>query len=255
MVHAMCPVPSLDVRRFTEIDSTNTYLLGEARRGAPAGTVALAEHQRAGRGRLGRRWEAPPGSSLLCSILLRPVLEPDAWHLATACVALAAADACADLAVVTPGLKWPNDLVVHDRKLAGLLAEAEPSARGGPPGSSALVIGLGLNVTWPGPPDAAGTSLSEEAGRPVAVEQVAKAVLDRVLPWAEGLESAAGRQVIATAMRERSDTLGRQVRVVLADEELLGTAVDLSAEGHLVVETAAGRRSVAAGDVVLLRPR
>ena len=250
----MCPVPSLDVRRFTEIDSTNTYLLGEARRGAPAGTVARADHQRAGRGRLGRRWEAPAGSSLLISLLLRPVLPADAWHLATASVALAAADACSDSAGVVPRLKWPNDLVVDQRKLAGILAEADPSAPGGPPDSVALVIGLGLNVSWPGPPDAAGTSLSEEAGRPVEVDRVAEAFLERVVPWAERLDTPEGRQMIAGALRERSDTLGRRVRVVLADDELIGTAVDLDPAGHLVVEGPGGRRTIAAGDVVHLRP-
>ncbi len=85
-----------EVRRFEEIDSTNTYLRTEARNGAPDGVVAVAEHQTAGRGRLDRRWESPAGASLLFSVLLRPQLDPAELHLCTAAVALAAAEACRD---------------------------------------------------------------------------------------------------------------------------------------------------------------
>ncbi|HLI72506.1 MAG TPA: biotin--[acetyl-CoA-carboxylase] ligase [Acidimicrobiales bacterium] len=138
------------VRRFDEIDSTQRYVVDEARRGAPAGLVAVAGHQSAGRGRLGRRWEAPAGSNLLMSVLLRPALALGELHLCTVAVALAAADACASAAGLDAQLKWPNDLVVGDRKLAGILAEA---AAGSSPGASveAVVVGLGLNVGWPAP--------------------------------------------------------------------------------------------------------
>ncbi len=139
------------LRRFGRIDSTNRYLLDQARRGAPEGLWAVADHQTAGRGRLGRRWEAPPGASLLASVLFRPALEPEDLHLCTALVALAGIDACAEVAGVSPGVQWPNDLVVDDRKLAGVLAEADARAPGGPPGSRAVVVGIGVNVDWPGP--------------------------------------------------------------------------------------------------------
>ncbi|HZQ88358.1 MAG TPA: bifunctional biotin--[acetyl-CoA-carboxylase] synthetase/biotin operon repressor, partial [Acidimicrobiales bacterium] len=85
-------------------------MLDAAREGAPEGTVAVADHQTAGRGRLGRVWVAPPGASLLVSILLRPSLPPDRLHLATAAVALSAAAALEEVAGFRPGLKWPNDL-------------------------------------------------------------------------------------------------------------------------------------------------
>ncbi len=254
MVLAMCPAPSFDVRRFAEIDSTNAYVLEQARAGAPAGTAALADHQRAGRGRLGRRWEAPPGTGVLLSVLLRPRLEPASWHLATAALALAAIEACEAVAGVVAAAKWPNDLVVGERKLAGVLAEADPSAPGGAPGSAALVVGIGLNVTWPGPEGAGGTSLSAEAGRPIAVSEVAEVLLERFGPWAERLELPDGRRRIADALRERCATIGRRVRITQGDGELVGTAVDVDPDGHLVVETEGGRFPVAAGDVVHLRP-
>src|ERR1051325_2188638 len=108
-----------DVRPFTELDSTNRWLLDEARRGAPEGVVAVADHQTAGRGRLGRTWEAPAGASLLTSILLRPALPLERRHLVTTAVALAGAAAISEAG---PLLKWPNDLLIGNRKVAGVLA-------------------------------------------------------------------------------------------------------------------------------------
>jgi BirA family biotin operon repressor/biotin-[acetyl-CoA-carboxylase] ligase len=138
------------VRRFVDIDSTQRYALDEARRGAPARLVAVADHQSAGRGRLGRRWEAPPGSNLLMSVLLRPTMPVEELHLCTVVVALAALDACASVAGVDAELKWPNDLMVGDRKLAGVLAEAVAGTPPGPP-IAAVVVGIGVNVRWPPP--------------------------------------------------------------------------------------------------------
>jgi len=244
-----------DVRRFASIPSTNSYLLDEARRGAPEGLVAVADHQTAGRGRLGRPWEAPPGTSLLVSVLLRPVLEPDHLYLCTGLVALAAADACTQVAGVEPGLKWPNDLVIGDKKVAGVLAEADPSAPGGPPGSVAVVVGIGCNIDWPGPNGATGTSLSEAASRPVGRDELFGALLANVAQRRPALEDANGRDRLVDELRRRSATLGRRVRVQRAGTQpLVGTACALTVEGHLVVEGEDGEVEVAAGDVLLLRP-
>jgi len=236
------------------VQSTNTYLLERARQGAPAGLVAVADHQTAGRGRLGRRWEAPPGTSLLMSVLLRPVLEPDRLYLCTAAVALAAADACRSAAGVVAGVKWPNDLLVGGRKVAGILADSDPGAPGGLPGSVAVVVGIGVNVDWPGPDDAGGTCLTMEAGTPVGREPLMEALLAGLAPRVEALHSASGRRHVADELRRRCATLGQLVRVTLADRSVEGVAVDLTPEGHLVVDAADGRCTVTAGDVVHLRP-
>ena len=132
------------VREFDELDSTNRYLLEEARRGSPEGVVAVADHQTAGRGRLGRTWEAPPGSSLLMSVLLRPPLEAPQLYLATAAVALSTAAACRRAAGTDARCKWPNDLVVDDRKLAGVLAEVELGTSGAGP----VVMGRWVMGRW-----------------------------------------------------------------------------------------------------------
>src|SRR6516165_7996333 len=155
------------VHWFEEIDSTNSYLREQARQGAGEGLVAVADHQTAGRGRLDRRWESPPGANLLASVLLRPGCLADDLHLCSGAVALAAADSCAEVADVEAVLKWPNDLLVGGSKLAGVLAEAdfEGSRMRG------VVVGIGVNVAWPGPAEAGGTCLDDAGGRAQPVEK------------------------------------------------------------------------------------
>jgi len=236
------------VRRHADIDSTNREAAALARAGAPEGVVVVADHQRAGRGRLGRSWQAPPGSSLLLSVLLRPALDAARVHLVTIAVALAAADACREVAGFSPELKWPNDLVVNDRKLAGILAEVSIEGNA----LRWVVVGLGLNVNWPAelPHDLAGIAIAANhvAGRPVDRERLLVELLNRL----EARYGSLDAQV--EDYRARCRTIGREVRVDLPDEQLTGRAVDVDDDGHLLVETAHGTRVVAAGDVVHVRP-
>jgi BirA family biotin operon repressor/biotin-[acetyl-CoA-carboxylase] ligase len=241
-----------EIRRFAEIDSTNTYVMDQARQGAAEGLVAVAEHQTAGRGRLDRRWESPPGANLLASVLLRPGCGADDLHLCSGVVALASVDACAEVAAVEPVLKWPNDLLVGGSKLAGVLAEADfegTALRG-------VVVGIGLNVAWPGPAEAGGTCLDEAGGKAQPVDK--DALLDRLLAGVARrrplFEEEEGRRALADEVRSRCATLGQRVRVTLPNEELTGIASAIDDAGHLVVETESGRRLVGAGDVVHLRP-
>jgi BirA family biotin operon repressor/biotin-[acetyl-CoA-carboxylase] ligase len=250
-----------DIRRFDSIDSTNRYLLDQAREGAPHGVVAVADHQTAGRGRLGRAWEAPPGSNLLVSILLRLDLPAGSRHLASAAVALSAAAVIRGEVGVDTGVKWPNDLLAPDgRKLAGVLAEADlaaPPEHGFPP----IVVGIGINVGWPLSDDdlpeelvGAATSLQQETGRFVDRSALLYGLLAGLDFRIAQLSSPEGRANVAAEFRERCVTIGSPVRVELAGGQLEGTATDVTEEGHLVVTTAAGPKTVVAGDVVHLRP-
>jgi len=234
---------------FDQIDSTNTYVREQARDGTPEGLVVVADHQTAGRGRLGRRWESPPGVSLLASVLLRPNIDPADLHLCTTAVALAAMDACQEVAGVGAVLKWPNDLLVDGAKVAGILAEAEFAGAD----LAAVVVGIGINVGWPGPPEAGGTSLEAATGSPVDRRVLLHALLDLLSGRRAGLEAAAGRRALAEEGRRRCATLGQQVRVTLEGEEITGRAVAVDDAGHLLVETPAGPRRVTAGDVVHVR--
>ena len=272
-----------DIRRFDTIDSTNRYLIEEARAGAPEGVVVVAGHQTAGRGRLGRRWEAPAGTNLLVSILLRPDLPPDQRHLAAAVVALAAAEAAGTLADLRLDVKWPNDLLAPDgRKVAGVLAESDLQARPpaarlvGPaagPGAHptdgmpteiappAIVVGIGVNVNWPATDDelpeelvGTATSLRQLVDHPVDPSEVLHSLLDALDPRLDDLGTPWGRSRQADELRSRCVTLGTAVRIELADSTFEGRAVDVTPEGHLVVETGDGPRTVVAGDVVHVRP-
>lgn len=258
----------LDVRRVPETASTNADVLELARAGEREGIVVVADHQTAGRGRAGRRWIAPPGASLLCTVLLRP--PAPVAPLATFALAVAAADAVAAVAGVDARLKWPNDVIVGTaagpRKLAGILAEAE-----WPVGSSiasgyrepsatervAVAAGIGLNVQWPStlPDEIAevATSLNLLTGRSHDRDAVLEALLDALDGHYDDLVS--GRvPALLDAWRQRSSTLGATVRVDLGADDLVGTARDITDDGRLIVDTLEGeRRIVAAGDVVHLR--
>jgi BirA family biotin operon repressor/biotin-[acetyl-CoA-carboxylase] ligase len=255
-----------DIRRFESLDSTNRYLLAEARSGAAEGVVAVAEFQTAGRGRLGRRWEAPAGSNLLMSVLLRPDLRPDQRHLASSALCLAAGDAVERETGVVLAVKWPNDLLAPDgRKVAGVLAESDVSGPGAPgptPGRlPAVVVGIGINVNWPVDddhlaPDLVGVagSLRRLVGRPVDRAGLLESVLDALEPRVGDLGSAAGRTGLVSVLRSRCSTLGAEVRVEREGRSLVGRAVDLTPDGHLVVERDGDVHTVLAGDVVHLRP-
>lgn len=259
-----------DLRWVDETASTNSDVMELARQGEPEGVVVVADHQTAGRGRAGRRWSAPGGASLLASILLRPPAA--AAEACSMAVALAAAEAVEDVAGFSPRLKWPNDLVwpgdgsSQDRKLAGILAEADwpvgSSTASGPRRARpdervVVVVGIGINVRWP---DEMPEELTDVAvacnhvtGRDVDREDLLVSLLQHLGPWYERLVTG-DRAALVPAWRERSATLGRRVRVELGADDVVGTAVDLTEQGHLVVETLEGeRRSFAAGDVVHLR--
>jgi BirA family biotin operon repressor/biotin-[acetyl-CoA-carboxylase] ligase len=232
------------VRWFELIDSTNRCAVDEAARGAHEGLVVVADEQTAGRGRLGRGWIAPPRSSLLVSVLLRPQLPTDRMHLVTLAAALSAVDAVAQVADVTARLKWPNDVVVGDRKLAGILAETA-----GP----AVVVGMGLNVRWhdfPAEIAATATALNLCGARDDALD-----IPTLLVAWLVSLDARldALDHAVADAIA-CSATLGRAVRVDLADESFTGIAHALTAEGYLRVLQDDGReRVVTSGDVVHLR--
>jgi BirA family transcriptional regulator, biotin operon repressor / biotin---[acetyl-CoA-carboxylase] ligase len=213
-----------------ETGSTNVDLVNAAAAGAPDRSVLMAKHQTAGRGRLERQWVAPAGANLLVSLLFREV--PEHHHQLTQRVALAAVRACTAVAGVTPTLKWPNDLLLDGRKLAGVLAQA---GGGGP---DYVVVGIGLNVGW-APDDAARLGEGYDP----------RHVLDAMLLAYDELPDDIGE-----AYRSALVTLGQSVRVVLTDSEVVGRALDVLPDGRLVVLDDCGiTHRFDTGDIVHLR--
>ncbi len=233
--------------------STNDVARDLASRGAPEGTVVVADYQTAGRGRMGRRWLAPPGTALLCSILFRPDVSPDRAHDLTTIVALAAADAVQETAELAVALKWPNDLIVVRpegwRKLGGLLAETGFSADR----LEYVVVGIGINVNIPPEalsdlaPDA--TSVLAETGREtdrhLLLERMLAGIAARYQRWYAGERPHA-------EWATRLATLGRPVRVVTAEGEQHGIAEGVNEDGALLLRTPDGAlHRVRVGDVFL----
>ena len=251
----MSAQPAFEVQRFEEIGSTNTYLVEQARSGAGAGLVATATFQTAGRGRQGRSWEAPAGSALMASVLLRPTMAPEEAHVAASAVALAGRAAVAKLSGLEASVKWPNDLVVEGQKLAGILGEVAPDAPGGAPGTIAVVVGIGINLTTEGPPEANGTSVHAQLGSAPEAGDLLEAMLDELAPRVAKLDDAEGRAQLMAELEVVMSTLGTRVRVERHDGVLEGLASGLSPEAHLLVVDDDGRaHEVSVGDVVHLRP-
>jgi BirA family biotin operon repressor/biotin-[acetyl-CoA-carboxylase] ligase len=230
--------PGWGVRRVPETGSTNDDLLRAAGAGAPDRTVLVADHQTAGRGRLDRRWLAPPGANLLVSILFRHV--PDPPVTLTHRVGLAAIDACRATAGVEAVLKWPNDLLVGERKLGGILAQRAAAGE--------IVVGLGLNVGWA--PEGA-TSLAAEC-----TTTTAPSPLDVLAALLEAYDALpADGAALDARYRAALATLNRRVAVQLAATSIDGTAVDVDRDGLLVViDTCGVVHRIDAGDVVHVRP-
>jgi BirA family biotin operon repressor/biotin-[acetyl-CoA-carboxylase] ligase len=229
------------VVRFARVDSTQRAAFDLAAAGAPDRTVIVADVQTAGRGRRGRAWEAAPGTSLLASILVRPVpAETRVLPGLSLATAVAVADALERGAGVAPRLKWPNDVLLGGRKVCGILLESRSGA------SPVVVVGIGINVLQTRFDDGlAGraTSIFLETGRAVAADALLTTVLAAFDLWRARWQ-AEGFAPIREAWIARADTLGRFVRVA----DTTGRAVDVDADGALVLESTEGRRRVVAGE-------
>jgi BirA family biotin operon repressor/biotin-[acetyl-CoA-carboxylase] ligase len=225
------------IEALPSIDSTNRLVADRAAAGAPEGLVVAAELQTAGRGRLDRSWEAASGAALLVSVLLRPAGLPlSRWFLLSAAAGVSAREACTRIGGFSPDLKWPNDLLVSERKLAGILAEAT---------GGAAVVGMGLNV-HAAPPGAAWAD--EAAGRRIDRSELLAA-------WLGRLDHHLGRwDDLLRAYRRACSTLGQQVVVEQGHSRLHGRAEDIDDDGRLVVRvTGGGQVAVSAGDVTHVR--
>jgi BirA family biotin operon repressor/biotin-[acetyl-CoA-carboxylase] ligase len=236
------------IEHFDEIDSTNTWLAQRALEGAPEGLVAVADFQSAGRGRLDRRWESPPGTSLLCSILLRPDVAPGQLQLVVACVALAARAALVRLSGVRPALKWPNDLIVRDAKIAGLLAEIVAVDE-----RLAVVVGIGVNLTHEGPANVVSTSVRAESGVTITPPALLDILLDELEARRASLDSSNGQATLRDEYQRALVTLGRLVRVKRTNDVLVGLATSVDEFGQLIVVVNGEEVAVTVGDVVHVR--
>jgi BirA family biotin operon repressor/biotin-[acetyl-CoA-carboxylase] ligase len=263
-------VPSFEL--LDEAGSTNTELVTRASAGAQAGavnplphfTVLATTNQTAGRGRLGRTWVAPPGTTIAVSVLIAPGVTLDrlGWMPLLAGVAMCRAvrallPTSAGDAERVVGLKWPNDVQVRGAKVCGILAEVVPGATSA--ASSAIVVGAGLNLTMTTDqlPVPTATSLTLEGADPIdLVDRALAAYLGALRELVDAHVAAAfdADSGLRAAVLAECTTIGAQVRVERPEGELRGRAIDIDSTGRLVVDTGAATVAVAAGDVTHVRP-
>jgi len=248
--------------RIDTVDSTQSVAFALAERGAPDGTVVVADQQSAGRGRRGRTWRAPAGTSLLASILVRPRLPQSLLATLSLTTAVATAEALRRVASVATRVKWPNDVLVGGKKIAGILLESRISTVVSEPGRTLLApppveadlkapvttaIGIGVNLGQREfPPDlaASATSVALETGRAPDRETMLAALLEEFDVWRRRLEGE-GFGPVRERWRMLSDTLGRRVTV----DDVSGVATDLDADGALLIDVGDAIARVIAGEI------
>lgn len=241
-----------ELRCFGELDSTNNYL--KTQPGAPDGTVAVADCQTAGRGRMDRSFQSPKGQGIYLSVLLRPPLPPDRLPPVTALAGVSVCAAVERVCGVRPGLKWPNDPVLNGKKLCGILTEMSLEAESGR--LQSLVLGVGINVGQrPGDfsPEVRemATSLLQALGRPVSRPQLAAALLEE-LDRAYAALLAGDLSEYRAAYRRDCVNLGKTVRLLPSGggPREIARAVDIGEDFSLIVRGADGReRAVRSGEV------
>lgn len=222
------------VHWFNTIDSTNTRAKAMARQGAPHGTAVIAGHQTGGRGRLGRSFSSPEGLGLYLSVILRPGCAANELMHLTCAAGVAACDAVQQCCGFRPGMKWINDLVIKSKKLGGILTEVSVDSNTGI--VDFAVIGIGINClqdTEDFPPELQSMAISlKTAGCCPDMAHLAANLLNALYQTSQHLTD---REAVMSAYRQDCITLGCEIVVYSGDEKKYGYALDITADGALVV--------------------
>ena len=238
------------IHYFRTLDSTNAKAYQLALNGAEEGEVVIAEFQEKGRGRLGRHWFSPPFLNLYVSIILRPKISPHQASLITLMAAVATADAIQKFSGLLPLIKWPNDILLHDRKVAGLLNEIHSEMDR----IHFVILGIGVNLNmsekmFSKEIRSVATSLKIEMGQTISRKAFLQSLLQELEKWYT-IFIKEGNAIILKAWRDRAHIKGRRVKVTSFGEKLVGMAVDVDSDGALILETEDGKRErVVAGDI------
>jgi BirA family biotin operon repressor/biotin-[acetyl-CoA-carboxylase] ligase len=239
------------IHYFHSIDSTNSKAYQLAIQGAGEGEVVIAELQVKGRGRLGRHWFSPSFLNLYLSVILRPQIPPHQASLITLMAAVATANAIQKYSGLLPLIKWPNDILLKNRKVAGLLNEIHSEMDR----IHFVILGIGVNLNMDGKMFSkeirgVATSLKMEMGQTISRKTFLQFLLEELERWYAIFLKEGGAPVLI-AWRERAKIKGKKVKVTSFGETLSGVAVDIDSDGALILETKDGKRKrIVAGDVV-----
>lgn len=243
---------NVNILRFDTIGSTNDEALRQAKAGAGEGLCIVARQQTAGRGRNGRTWVSPPDAGLYFSVVLRPRLDAKSLPLITLMAGIAVHDTLHELGL-TPDIKWVNDVLVGEKKISGILAEAAETAAG-----LVVIVGIGINVTPANFPDEiaeTSTSIAIETTRTVTISELEHSLVCFLEYFYRILSDGDGPAQIRDEWRRRSSYFsGKSVRVVLDNGSFSGVTEGMETTGALRVRADDGQlKIVNAGDVQRLR--
>ncbi len=231
------------------VDSTNNYAKKLGEDGAPHGTLVIADFQSSGKGRRGRVWEMPPGSTIAMSLLVRPQIRPEKASMLTLVAGAAFAKAVSGLTGLDVKIKWPNDLVVGGKKLSGTLTELSTDLEG----IHYVVIGTGINANvakFPGELEKTATSLQRELGGPVDRGAIVCACMRELEDAYRRFLETQDMTLLLEDYQGRLANLDKEVRVLEPGNGYSGIARGIDRQGQLLVETADGRtQKVYAGEV------
>ncbi len=240
---------------YQSVDSTNEIaMLSSAKNDTESGTIIIADRQEKGKGRLGRTWISPPGLNIYMSIILRPEIEPKDATLLTVLTSIACALALRGISGLKVVIKWPNDLMVSEKKLGGILTEV----RSEPERIKTAVIGIGINVNienkdFPAEIRDIATSIKNETGKYLSRSEIIIRILKEFEAWFNVFKSKGSRPLLEK-WKQLSSTLGKNVKVAIGDSTVSGLARDIDEEGMLILELKSGSlRKISAGDVTILR--
>jgi BirA family biotin operon repressor/biotin-[acetyl-CoA-carboxylase] ligase len=241
------------ILRFESLPSTNLEAARLASEGAPEGLCVIAREQTAGRGRLNRHWVSPKDAGLYFSIVFRPQFQQSDWPLLTLMAAVAVHDALFEAYALEADIKWPNDLLVNEKKICGILAETVETNKG-----RAVIVGIGVNLTEHSYPETLAleaTAVETVTGQSEQLEVLLTTLITALAKYYRVLNEAAGSESIIAAWSQRSSYAeGKVVRVNESDDSFVGITRGLEGDGALRVETSNGRiKLVRAGDVTNLR--
>ena len=234
---------------YDSINSTNACAKIFANKGAEEGTVVLADYQTAGRGRLGRSWLAEPGDNLLFSVIIRPTFNSDKLGFLSFFAAAAIADAIEAVTALRCETKWPNDVLLHNRKFCGILMESAFQSTA----LAYVIMGIGVNVNqqkFLGNLAGTATSLRNECNREFDRNDLFCKIMSSLESMFRDVKKGDFSAVLMK-WKARATIFGQRISLTQGAEVIDGTAIDLAADGGLLVETETGRRVLYAGDVTL----
>jgi len=242
-----------DIQYFRHTDSTNNRAKLFASEGAPEGTLVVAEEQTRGRGRRGRTWFSPPGEGIYASIILRPSISPNEAPKLTLMASVAAAETLLSMTSLAINIKWPNDIIINGRKIAGILTEISTEMER----IDYVVIGVGINVNTPRkslPPDIedTATSVLMETGNLFPRISLLRAYLE----WLEIYYTTfmtRGFEPVMKRWKHLAGIIGRQISVDLIDRVRTGEVIDVDKDGFLILREHDGTlERIISGDVTLI---